>query len=147
MIYAPFTWSSRTIVTIGWVFYTWLSFWLLKLVPFNSTHIDFLQVFCIFLYSHQSCHEYGKNQGFSTQSDYGALWVNMFLINPQKVKKTKNIKNKNAFRQEKYHFPALKLDFSKQQILQWLWGYKTSLVNNYHFIPRFITWITGISIP
>lgn len=81
------------------------------------------------------------------QSDYGALWVNMFLINPQKVKKTENVKNKNALRQEKYHFPALKLDFSKQQILQWLWGYKTSLVNNYHFIPRFITWITGISIP
>lgn len=47
------------------------------------------------------------------QSDYGALWVNMFLINPQKVKKTENVKNKNAFRQEKYHFPALKLDFSK----------------------------------
>lgn len=113
MIYAPFTWSSRTIVTIGWVFYTRIIILTSETCPIQfNTYWFSTGLLHIFVQS-SIVSRVRENQGFSTQSDYGALWVNMFLINPQKVKKTENVKNKNAFRQEKYHFPALKLDFSK----------------------------------
>lgn len=113
MIYAPFTWSSRTIVTIGWVFYTRIIILTSETCPIQfNTYWFSTGLLHIFVQSSIVSRVREKSRLFY------AIWLwsfvsEMFLINPQKVKKTENVKNKNAFRQEKYHFPALKLDFSK----------------------------------
>lgn len=114
MIYAPFTWSSRTIVTIGWVFYTRIIILTSETCPIQfNTYWFSTGLLHIFVQSSIVSRVREKSRLFY------AIWLWSFVSehvlnkSTKSKKKPENVKNKNAFRQEKYHFPALKLDFSK----------------------------------
>lgn len=152
MIYAPFTWSSRTTVTIGWVFYTLIIILTSETCPIQfNTYWFSTGLLHIFVQSSIVSRVREKSRLFY------AIWLWSFVSEHVLNKSAKSKKDWKCYKQKrlqtrKISFPCIEIGLFKtnqpeEQILQWLWGYKTSLVNNYHFIPRFITWITGISIP